>query len=111
LPTFEPYATIAVPFPYVERAATKRRPALVISQPRLVSQTGLLWIVMITSAANPAWPDDIAVDDLGLAGLTKPSVVRPAKITTVEALRARPIGRVTAGVAAKVRAALAALLA
>jgi mRNA interferase MazF len=111
LPTFEPHSTIAVPFPYVERDTTKRRPALVVSQPRLVSELGLLWVLMITSAAHPAWPDDIAIDDLGLAGLAKLSVIRPTKIATVEAARAQPIGRVTTDVAARVRAALTGLLA
>jgi mRNA-degrading endonuclease toxin of MazEF toxin-antitoxin module len=42
LPIFEPFTTISVPFPYVERLASKRRPALVVSRPRLARDHGLV---------------------------------------------------------------------
>jgi mRNA interferase MazF len=110
LPTFEPFTTISVPFPYVERLTSKRRPALVMSKPRLARVHGLVWVVMITSAANASWPDDIPIDDLKRAGLSKPSVIRPTKIATVETTHVRPIGEVGAGVGARVLAMLASLL-
>jgi mRNA interferase MazF len=40
---------------------------------------------MVTSAANPAWPGDVPVSNLRGAGLPAPSVVRPAKIMTLNA--------------------------
>jgi mRNA interferase MazF len=92
LATFEPFTTISVPFPYIERLAGKRRPALVVSTPRLARNHGLIWVLMITSAANPSSPGDIPIDDLKRAGLPKPSVVRPTKITTLETTHALPIG-------------------
>ena len=53
---------------------------------------GLLWVVMITSAENRSSPEDVAVSDLTTAGLPAPSVVRSAKIATIEARNAERIG-------------------
>src|SRR5256885_5289238 len=67
--TLFPYTTLfrSVPFPYVDRLAKKRRPALVVSSPSL-DAFGLLWVVMITSASNERWECDVLVSDLALAG-------------------------------------------
>ncbi|HYC04248.1 MAG TPA: type II toxin-antitoxin system PemK/MazF family toxin [Azospirillaceae bacterium] len=111
MPTFEPFAVVAARFPYVELEHGKRRPALVVSRPHLLETSGLLWVLMITSARNEPWPDDIPIDDLVLAGLRKPSVIRPSKIATIEASAAEPIGRLSAGTAARVAAALRDMLA
>ncbi len=40
---------------------------------------------MVTSAANPGWPADVAVSDLAAAGLPAASVVRAAKVATIQA--------------------------
>ena len=92
---FKPGDIVVVPFPFADRpAAIKRRPAVVVSAPALADRTGLYWIAMITSARNPAWPDDIAVPDDPSTGLPAPSVVRPAKIATLDEPRLlRRIGR------------------
>lgn len=68
--TYEPFGIVTVPFPYVERQVRKRRPTLVVSSPALTQKHGLLWALMITSAANPPWPDDVLISDLKSAGLT-----------------------------------------
>lgn len=81
--SFSPYDVVIVPFPYVDRLAEKRRPALVVSGAALAS-FGILWVAMITSAANDPWACDVAIPDLGRAGLPAPSVVRPAKIACIE---------------------------
>ena len=77
---------VVVPFPYADRLAEKRRPALVVSGPRLASFR-LLWVAMITSADNEPWSCDVPVGDLKRAGLPAPSVVRPAKIACIEPAR------------------------
>jgi hypothetical protein len=47
------------------------------------------------------------IDDLGRAGwLSKPSVIRPTKLTTIETIAATALGQVTPDVAARVRVAL-----
>ena len=93
MPTFEPFDVVAVPFPYVDREIRKRRPTVVVSRARLVQDHGLVWVVMVTSAANQLWAQDISILDLVAAGLPKPSVVRACKIATVEAARCERIGR------------------
>jgi hypothetical protein len=61
------FDVVVVPFPYADRLAEKRRPALVISSRKLVPY-GLIWLAMITSADNVSWPCDVAIDDLEQAG-------------------------------------------
>ncbi len=94
---FSPYDVVVVPFPYSDRLAEKRRPAVVISAPVLEEQQGLVWLAMITSAENRAWDSDVAVSDLSVAGLPAPSRIRPAKIATVDGERiVRRIGKLSA---------------
>ena len=83
---FSAFDVVVVPFPYADRLAEKRRPALVISGARL-APTGLIWVAMITSADNEHRPLDVPIPDLERAGLPAPSVVRPAKIACIEAVR------------------------
>jgi len=90
---FDPFDVVVVPFPYADRLAEKRRPALVISNRKLAPH-GLIWVAMITSAGNEAWPGDVPIVDPKRAGLPAPSVVRPAKIACIEPARIdRRIGR------------------
>jgi mRNA interferase MazF len=96
---FEPFDIVVVPFPYVDRLAEKRRPALVISNRKLAAH-GVVWVAMITSAENEPWPSDVAIADLKRAGLPAPSVVRPAKIACIEPSRIdRRIGRIDKAIA------------
>jgi mRNA interferase MazF len=48
--------------------------------------------MMITSAANRGWPGDVSITALTRAGLPVASVVRPAKITTIDAADATRLG-------------------
>ncbi len=80
--TFKPFTVVSAPFPYVERPITKRRPCLVVGEP---GGTGLVWVVMITSVKNAGWAGDVDIKKLNLAGLKAKSVVRTAKVATVEA--------------------------
>jgi len=83
---FHAFDIVVVPFPYADRLAEKRRPALVISGPKL-APFGLIWVAMITSADNAPWSCDVVIDELKLAGLPAPSVVRAAKIACIEPTR------------------------
>ncbi|MEI9888657.1 MAG: type II toxin-antitoxin system PemK/MazF family toxin [Rhizomicrobium sp.] len=88
---------VVVPFPYSDRLAEKRRPAVVVSSPVLASRFGLVWLAMVTSASNRRWNCDVSVSDLGVAGLPAPSLVRAVKIATVDSDRiVQRIGRLTA---------------
>jgi mRNA-degrading endonuclease toxin of MazEF toxin-antitoxin module len=83
---FDAFDVVIVPFPYSDRLAEKRRPAVVVSN-RKLSTVGLIWLAMITSADNPAWPGDVQISNLKVTGLPAPSVVRPVKIACVESAR------------------------
>ena len=110
MPTFRRGDVIKVPFPYTDRSTRQSRPALVVSGPTLEQTHGLLWVVMITSAENRGWPGDVPVGNLSVAGLPAPSVIRTAKIATIEAIDAARLGKVSSAVLARVRENLTARL-
>lgn len=89
---FEPWDIVKVPFPYTDRPVRQRRPALVIAAGEIQTAHGLLWLAMITSAANRGWDGDVSVSGIETAGLPIASIVRPAKIATVEAREAERLG-------------------
>lgn len=98
MPTFEAGQIIRVPFPYTDRSTRQRRPALVVSRGPVGRGQTLIWVVMITSAANAGWPDDIPLSESqAMTGLPAPSLIRAAKIATVEAADIEPIGRISSG--------------
>jgi mRNA interferase MazF len=92
----------------------QRRPALVLAAGALARNHGLLWVAMITSAANRAWPGDVAIADLARAGLPAPSLIRTAKLATIEVSDALRLGRLPRvacrAVSAHLRSTLAAAL-
>lgn len=88
---------IKVPFPHTDRPTRQTWPALVVSAEAIEESHGLLWVVMITSAENRGWQGDVAVEDLARAGLPAPSVIRCAKIATIEAGDAVGLGSIRPG--------------
>ena len=82
-----------MPFPYTDRNTRQHRPAVVVSQGPVGDQGALLLVAMVTSARNRSWPGDCPIEAYTEAGLPKPSVVRPCKITTIEARDAGRLGR------------------
>ena len=70
------YDVLIVPFPFAERDAVKRRPALALSSAEFVAATGTVVVAMITTKGHAPWPHDVAVQDLAAAGLSAPCVVR-----------------------------------
>lgn len=79
-----PFDVVVVPFPYSDRLAEKRRPALVVSAPELESELGLIWVAMITSAGRPPARGDVGLIDMVTAGLPTASTVRAGKLATIE---------------------------
>jgi len=105
--SFERGAVVKVPFPCTDRSTRQFRPALVVSSAELEDQHGLLWVLMITSAENRGWPGDVAITRLGGTGLPVPSVIRTAKIATIEAGDATPLGQVPAALLRRVQRLIA----
>jgi len=99
------------PFPYTNRPAQQRRPALVIARHSETGSPALLWVLMVTSASYRRWTGDVEVSDLAAAGLPAASIVRSAKIATIEAADADRIGSLAANDRLLVRDQVAGLLA
>lgn len=108
---FAPFDLVVVPFPYADRLAEKRRPAVVISAAAVGQRYKLVWLAMVTSAINPRWDCDVDISDLKAAGLPAPSRIRPVKIATADVARiVRRIGRLSAKDANALRSKLATFL-
>lgn len=93
MPGFKVWDVVKVPFPYTDRPVRQYRPALVVAAGGLESAHALLWVLMITSAANRGWANDVMISNPKTAGLPTASVVRCAKVATIEASDAERIGR------------------
>ena len=71
----EPFDVVVVPFPFTDREADRRRPALVVSSPDFNAIHDQSILAMITSAGGD-WPSDVAIRDWREAGLSVPCKVR-----------------------------------
>lgn len=110
MPTYSQGDVVKVPFPYTDRDTRQFRPALVISTGGIDDAHGLLWVLMITSAENRGWPGDVAVSNLRSAGLPVPSVIRTAKMATIETSDAAGLGKISPATLRRVMASVAAEL-
>lgn len=113
--TFEAFDVVVVPFPFTDRATTRRRPALVLSGGRgFDARIGQSVLAMITTAARSDWPLDAPIRNLQAAGLPAPSVVRMKLFTLDHRLILRKAGALDhddrAAVTGSVRALFAACL-
>jgi mRNA interferase MazF len=83
---------VAVPFPFIERPATRRRPALIVSGRRFNAGNDRSILAMVTTARHSAWPSDHRIDDLAAAGLPVVSVVRWKVFTLPNEIIERKLG-------------------
>lgn len=91
--TYKPFDVVVVPFPFTDRKADKRRPALVLSDDMQFNKpSGHAVLAMITSQKNPEWPLDTMITDNRRAGLTAPSKVRMKLFTLDNRLIVKKIG-------------------
>jgi mRNA interferase MazF len=67
---------VVVPFPFVDIAAEKRRPAVVMSREGFNRSNGHSICAMVTTAGRMNWPTDISIANLEAAGLPRACVVR-----------------------------------
>jgi mRNA interferase MazF len=83
---------VVVPFPFVDVAAQKRRPAIVLSRRAFNDASGHSVCAMVTTAGRTAWSSDIAITDLSSAGLRRACVVRFKLFTLPNAVILRRAG-------------------
>lgn len=93
---YKQFDVVVVPFPFTDRTASKRRPALVLSDEKAFnSAISHSLLAMITTAAHSSWPLDIPLQDISSAGLKAPSIVRMKLFTLEHALILRTIGQLS----------------
>lgn len=90
-----PGDVVVVPFPFVERAGSRRRPALVLSATAF-NQAGHTVLAMITTSSHSPWPGDVAIAERQAAGLKADCLVRLKLFTLDNRLIIRSIGRLEA---------------
>lgn len=107
----EAHSVVLVPFPFTDRSAQKRRPAVVLSQPSFQQASGHVLLAMVTSAKQSSWPLDWPLEQWGSAGLPQPCLVRFKLFTLDARLILRALGTLHAEDRQGVIANLAQLLA
>lgn len=73
---------VVVPFPFADKLAARRRPALVLSRESF-NNSGYTILSMITTSGHRPWPGDTQLIDYETAGLHLPCIVR-FKIFTLD---------------------------
>lgn len=90
---FERFSVWLVPFPFADKAASKRRPAVIVSDAASFNlPAGHSVMAMITSSQHQPWPLDVVLSDLKTAGLPAPSRVRMKLFTLDHRLIIRQLG-------------------
>jgi mRNA interferase MazF len=102
----EHFDVVVVPFPFVDAARTKPRPALVLSNEGFNQQNGHTVLAMITRATHTQWPSDRVIEELRPTGLRDPSVVRFKVFSLDNRILQRRIGRLSSDDARACAAAL-----
>ena len=108
---YSQFDVVIVPFPFTEKDASKRRPALVLSgKSEFNEAAGHSVMAMITTASHSSWPLDIRLSDLESTGLKVASIVRMKLFTIDHTLIRERIGSLGTNDQVSVRAALSQLL-
>ena len=104
---YKAFDVVAIPFPFTDRDATKRRPALVISNERFNQQHDQLVLAMITTATDNVWPSDVSLTDWQDAGLKVACHFRLKLFTLDQNLVVKTIGHLSSQDVQSVQAVLA----
>ena len=86
------FDVVVVPFPFVDKPASKRRPALVLSNIHFNAE-GYAILSMITTKQYPAWPGDTQITDIASCGLHSPCLIRLKVFTLDNRLILNKIGK------------------
>lgn len=96
--TYKQFNVVVVPFPFTDSSATKKRPALIISEATTFNQPTKKYVMaMITTASHSPWALDVPIKDLKSAGLKAKSVIRMKLFTLDDALVIKKIGKLAIG--------------
>ena len=106
-----PFDIVVVPFPFTDRNASKRRPALVLSSSIFNQKAEHSVLAMITSAGQSGWPGDHLIKNLDAAGLPAECVIRLRLFTLDHRMVIRKAGALGAADQKKLRLAWKRMLA
>jgi len=99
---------VLVPFPFTSQAASKRRPAIVVSNRAYNTIRPDVVVMAVTSQLRPApGLGEVWVGEWQAAGLLKPSAIKPVFATFEQALVLRRLGTLATGDKAALRNAIA----
>lgn len=108
--TFEENDIIVVPFPFTDKNALKRRPAVILSNKSFIHSTDHVIAAMITSAKNSDWISDVKIGHLKATGLTVPCVIRLKLFTLSKTLIIKKIGKLSSADARLLKTNVAAVV-
>lgn len=94
--TYKQFDVVVVPFPFTDSTATKKRPALIVSNAVTFNKsTSKSVMAMITTTSHAPWALDVPIIDSVSAGLKAKSIVRMKLFTLDDALVIKKIGRLS----------------
>jgi mRNA interferase MazF len=93
--TYNQFDVVKIPFPFTDKNADKKRPAVIISNPDYRLNNSHYILIMITSAKQSHWVDDINIENLENAGLPVPSKIRFKLFSLDERLVIGKLGRLS----------------
>ena len=100
---------VVVPFPFIDRPDTKKRPALVLSNTDFNGSNHTI-LAMITTKQYPPWPGDSQIQNYTTAGLNVPCLVRLKLFTLDNRMILKKIGHLTRNDANRIEVQLRAYL-
>lgn len=108
---FEFGDVVLVPFPFTSQAASKQRPAVIVSSLAYNQAKPDVVLMAITSQFRPSpAPGEVWLQDWQAAGLLKPSAVKPVLATLEQVLVIRQLGTLQPADQVDLRNALARII-
>jgi len=100
-------AIVLVPFPFTDQSASKRRPAIVVSNRAYNRARPEVVVMAVTSQLRPAPASgEVWISYWQLAGLLKPSAIKPVFATIEQRLVIRQLGALQSADQAALRKAI-----
>jgi mRNA interferase MazF len=101
---------VLVPFPFTDQTTSKKRPAVIISSAAYHLQHSDVIVMAITGAQTARRSGEASINDWQMAGLIKPSIIKPI-ISTLEAtLVIRKLGQLSSDDQSQLRQVLRVVL-